>query len=140
MSTRTPGPAGQVTVAIRPGAGRKFRSGSSALMGTSIAAARICTSACARLSGSPCAIRIISRTRSIPVIISVIGCSTWISCVHLDKEKLAGFVINEIFQCSGPAITDTFGKTYRRLAQHLSRYVIDRRRGRLLPEFLTPPL
>ena len=62
------------------------------------------------------------------------------SCVHLDKEKLAGFVIIKIFQCSGPAITDMFGKTYRQLAQHLSRYVIDRRRARLLPEFLTPPL
>ena len=36
------------------------------------------TSLCLTDSGAPAAIRICSFTRSMPVIISVTGCSTWI--------------------------------------------------------------
>ena len=71
---------------ILPGDGRKFLSGSSALMRTSMAAPRLCTSACVSRNGSPCAMRIISRTRSMPVIISVIGCSTWMR-VFISMKK-----------------------------------------------------
>ena len=61
-----------------PAAGRNSRSGSSALIRNSIAWPRVMTSVWLNPSGSPAAIRICVATRSIPVSISVTGCSTWI--------------------------------------------------------------
>ena len=49
---------------------------SSALMRHSIAAPRTCTSSCLNGSGSPAATRICVLIRSMPVTISVTGCST----------------------------------------------------------------
>ncbi len=74
-STRTPGPAGSVSVVTVPGAGRKPRPGSSPLMRNSIACPRGAGSSVKR-SGSPSAIRNCSRTRSMPAVSSVTGCST----------------------------------------------------------------
>ena len=54
------------------------RSGSSALIRNSMAWPRTSTSAWLKPSGSPAAIRIWIATRSMPVSISVTGCSTWI--------------------------------------------------------------
>jgi hypothetical protein len=51
-----------------------------------MAAPRISTSLCFKRSGWPCAMRIISWTRSMPVIISVIGCSTWMR-VFISMKK-----------------------------------------------------
>ena len=51
--------------------------GSSALIRHSIACPSKRTSLWASASGAPAAISICARTRSIPVIISVTGCSTW---------------------------------------------------------------
>ena len=75
LSTRTPGPDGASKRVTRPGAGKKPRPTSSALMrnskawpwgaGTEVSA-----------STSPSATRNCRRTRSVPVVSSVTGCST----------------------------------------------------------------
>jgi len=62
---------------LRPGDGRKLRIGSSALTRHSIACPWRVSSACETSRPSPAAIRICCLTRSTPVTISVIGCSTW---------------------------------------------------------------
>ena len=59
-----------------PGAGAKFFAASSALMRHSIAWPCQRTSSWPNESGSPAAIRICSRTMSIPVVASVTQCST----------------------------------------------------------------
>ena len=74
VSTRMPGPAGSSSSAIRPGDGAKSRSGSSALSRASTACP---DSAGARPSSlPPDATWIWALTRSMSVVISVIGCST----------------------------------------------------------------
>ena len=60
--------------------------------------------------------------------------------IHFDKEEIAGFLVVKVFQRSGAAITDALGETDRRRAQRLAGIIIDRRRRRLLPDFLTPAL
>ena len=74
-STRTPGPAGSRSVVTVPGAGRKPRPGSSPLMRNSMACPRGVGSSVKR-SFSPSAMRNCSRTRSMPAVSSVTGCST----------------------------------------------------------------
>ena len=61
----------------RPVEGRKLRKGSSALMRHSMAQPSRLTSPWVSGSFSPAATRIISSTRSSPVMHSVTGCSTW---------------------------------------------------------------
>ena len=75
LSTRTPGPEGASQASIGPGVGRKPRAGSSALMRNSIAWPRGAGTE-SSLSRAPSATRIIARTRSMPVVSSVTGCST----------------------------------------------------------------
>ena len=58
----------------------------SALMRHSIEQPRSCTSSWANESGSPAAIRICSRTMSMPVAISVTVCSTW-TRVFISRKK-----------------------------------------------------
>ena len=70
-------PPGGRNSRIVPGIGRNPLAGSSALMRTSIAQPLRVTSRCLTVSRSPAAIRIIHLIRSMPVIISVTGCSTW---------------------------------------------------------------
>ena len=70
-------PPGSRYAVMRPGAGRKPRATSSALIRHSIAWPRRTTSSWASESGSPAAMSICSRTRSIPVTASVTVCSTW---------------------------------------------------------------
>ena len=69
-----------------PGAGAKFFDASSALMRHSIAWPRSTTSSWATDSGSPAAIRICSRTMSIPVTSSVTQCSTC-TRVFISRKK-----------------------------------------------------
>ncbi len=75
VSTRIPGPAGNVSRLMRPGAGAKSRSGSSALSRASTA----CPSSRGFSPSNlpPAATCSWAFTRSIPVVASVIGCSTW---------------------------------------------------------------
>ena len=61
---------------MSPACGMKFRSGSSALMRTSMAWPLMRTSFCSNGSRSPAATRMPVFTMSTPVIISVTGCST----------------------------------------------------------------
>ena len=68
----------------------------------------------ASASGSPPAIRIISRTRSTPVTISVTGCSTWMRVFISMKKKSPAVVVVEIFERAGAAVADRFGKRARR--------------------------
>ena len=77
VSTLMPGPAGRARCSIRPGAGAKSRSGSSAVSRASMA--------CPRAGGSPgpisasvppAAMCSCSLTMSVPVQASVTGCST----------------------------------------------------------------
>ena len=74
VSTRMPGPAGSASRVMRPGAGAKSRSGSSALS--------LASTACPDSAGfvpfqaPPAATCSWSLTRSVPVVSSVIGCST----------------------------------------------------------------
>ena len=75
-SIRTPGPAGSKYDVTVPGAGAKFLAASSALMRHSIAWPCQRMSSWAKLSSSPAAIRICSRTMSTPVVSSVTQCST----------------------------------------------------------------
>ena len=76
VSTRTPGPPGTLKAWIMPGDGANV-SGSSALIRHSIAWPVKVTSLCLNESRSPAAMRICSFTMSMPVTISVTGCSTW---------------------------------------------------------------
>ena len=71
---------------MRPGAGAKFLAASSALIRHSIAWPRSCTSSWENDSSSPAAIRICSRTMSIPVAISVTQCSTC-TRVFISRKK-----------------------------------------------------
>ena len=72
---------------MRPGDGRNAPpAGSSALTRTSMAQPRRSTSSWVKLSGSPEATRICSRTRSMPVTSSVTGCSTW-SRVFISRKQ-----------------------------------------------------
>ena len=61
---------------MRPGQGANV-AGSSAVTRHSMACPSKAHVVLVNGSGSPAAIRICSRTRSIPVTISVTGCSTW---------------------------------------------------------------
>ena len=74
VSTRTPGPAGSCSSWIRPGAGAKSRSGSSAFNRASTA----WPASAGRSPSSlpPAAMCSWALTRSRPVVSSVIGCST----------------------------------------------------------------
>ena len=76
VSIRTPGPPGTLKTWITPGDGTNV-SGSSALIRHSIEWPVKTTSACLKPSRSPAAIRICALTMSMPVTISVTGCSTW---------------------------------------------------------------
>ena len=72
---------------MRPGDGRNLPpAGFSALTRTSMAWPRSSMSAWLKLSFSPDATRICSRTRSMPDTISVTGCSTW-SRVFISRKK-----------------------------------------------------
>ena len=75
VSTRMPGPAGSSSRSMRPGEGAKSRSGSSALSRASMACPDSAGGGPSSLP--PAATCSCSRTRSVPVVISVIGCSTW---------------------------------------------------------------
>ena len=75
VSTRMPGPEGSSSSAIRPGEGAKSRSGSSAFSRASTACPTSAGFSPSRLP--PPATRICAFTRSMPVVASVIGCSTW---------------------------------------------------------------
>ncbi len=83
-SSRTPGPAGARIVVSVPGAGRKLRPASSALIRNSIECPRI--SGSSYPMGSPSATRNISRTRSMPVTSSLTGCSTCSRVLTSRKE------------------------------------------------------
>ena len=74
VSTRMPGPAGRSSKAIRPGDGAKSRSGSSALSRASTACPL--SAGCVPSSRPPDATCSCAFTRSMSVVISVIGCST----------------------------------------------------------------
>ena len=87
-SMRTPGPAGSRYRIIGQGPAGS-RDGSSALIRHSIAWPRDAMSSCANDSGSPAAIRICSRTRSIPVTISVTGVLDLDAGVHLEEVEVA---------------------------------------------------
>ena len=76
MSIRIPGPPGGWNELISPGDGTKVK-GFSAVIRASMLQPWIRRSSCRNGSGSPAAIRICSFTRSIPVMFSVTGCSTW---------------------------------------------------------------
>ena len=76
LSTRMPGPPGACHSLIGPGEGMKVLA-SSALMRHSIAWPVSLMSFCVNLSFSPEAIISCAFTRSMPVISSVTGCSTW---------------------------------------------------------------
>ena len=84
--SRTPGPPGNSQRVMRPGDGAKV-SGFSALIRHSKACPRQAMSACVKVSASPCATRMPSATMSIPVVISVTGCSTWTRVFISMKEK-----------------------------------------------------
>ncbi len=86
VSTRMPGPAGNSRRVIRPGAGAKSRSGSSALSRASTAWPRSVGRSPA--SGMPRATWICSATRSVPVTSSVIGCSTCRRVLTSRKAKV----------------------------------------------------
>ena len=73
-STRTPGPLGVRHSVIVPGAGRKFRPGSSPLILNSMEWPRITGSVFEIFS--PMAMRNCSRTKSTPATSSLTGCST----------------------------------------------------------------
>ncbi len=77
VSILTPGPSGRLSFSIFPGAGAKPACTSSAFIRHSMAHPASFTSFCLRVSSSPEAIRICCSMRSMPVIISVTGCSTW---------------------------------------------------------------
>ena len=70
-----PGPPGVWYWVMRPGEGTKV-TGFSALMRHSIACPRFTMSRCRKRSFRPAATRICSCTMSMPVTISVTGCST----------------------------------------------------------------
>ena len=74
-SSRTPGPVGGSNLVTGPGAGRNPRPASSPLMRNSIECPRG-TGSAVIASFSPLAMRNCSRTRSIPEVSSVTGCST----------------------------------------------------------------
>lgn len=74
-STRTPNPPGAEYFVIWPGQGVNL-SGSSALMRHSKLWPFSLMSGCLNESGNPDAMRICSLIKSMPVTISVIGCST----------------------------------------------------------------
>ena len=75
VSTRSPGPTGNVSVSMVPGAGAKARWGSSALSRASMAYPAV--GGGSPSSRPPPATWICSLTRSSPVVSSVTGCSTW---------------------------------------------------------------
>src|SRR5699024_4043997 len=75
VSTRTPGPAGRARTRMRPGDGAKARSGSSAF--SRAATAWPISSGLSRSSRPPDATWSCSLTRSVSVVTSVTGCSTW---------------------------------------------------------------
>ena len=86
VSKRMPGPLGALSAVIRPGNGANPSDGSSALRRNSIA----CPS-CAGLSAAidaPAAIRSCQATRSMPLVISVTGCSTWIRVLTSMNESV----------------------------------------------------
>ena len=66
----------------------KLLNGSSALTRTSMEWPDMAMSAWATERGAPKATRIISATRSWPVIISVTGCSTWMRVFISRKAKV----------------------------------------------------
>ncbi len=74
-STRTPGPEGAVKVVTGPGAGRNPRPASSPLIRNSNECPRGSGSS-VMVSSSPLAMRNCCRTRSMPEVSSVTGCST----------------------------------------------------------------
>jgi hypothetical protein len=74
VSTRMPEPVGTLNRAMRPGEGAKSRSGSSALSRASMAWPR--STGLGPVSFLPAATCSWALTRSIPLVISVIGCST----------------------------------------------------------------
>ena len=86
LSKRTPGPPGTTSFDTTPGLGMKFLAAFSALMRTSMAAPVRRMSSCFNRNGWPSAMRSISFTRSMPVIISVTGCSTWMR-VFISMKK-----------------------------------------------------
>ena len=83
-----PGPPGAWYRSTTPAPGRKSASGSSALIRNSMAWPSNATSDWLNPSGSPAAIRIWVATRSMPVSISVTGCSTWIRQLISMKNAL----------------------------------------------------
>ena len=88
VSMRMPKPPGILKRVTTPGEGAKV-SGSPALIRASKALPWQATSAWAKESGWPCATRMASRTMSMPVVSSVIGCSTCAG-VHLDEGEDPG--------------------------------------------------
>ncbi len=76
VSTRMPFSSGRLIFSILPGDGANPACTSSALMRHSIAQPVSVTSPCRIGSSSPSAMRICCSIRSMPVIISVTGCST----------------------------------------------------------------
>ena len=76
-SQRVPNPSAVRSPVIGPGQGRKAPpAGSSALTRTSMEQPSSAMSDCENGNGSPAAIRNCCSTRSMPVTISVTGCST----------------------------------------------------------------
>src|SRR5678815_4939209 len=97
-----PGPPGGCHAVIRPGDGVNVH-GSSALIRHSIAWPRRVTSRWRKRSFCPAAMRICSCTMSMPVIISVTGCSTC-TRVFISMKKNSSFSYRNSNVPGGPGI------------------------------------
>ena len=122
-----------------PAPGRKSCSGSSALIRNSMAWPRTSMSAWVMPSGSPAAIRIWVATRSMPVIISVTGCSTWIRQLISMKKK------SPVLSTRNSSVPDVLvaGRhhgPHRALREVGPGRLREGRRGRLLEDLLVAAL
>ena len=89
--------------------------------------------------GSPCAIRICSRTRSSPVTSSVTVCSTWIR-VFISMKKYVAVAVEQPLDRPGRPVAGRARRVDRDLPDPLAQPVVDRGRRRLLDELLMAAL
>ena len=143
VSKRTPAPAGHATArhACRA-TGMKFLR---RILGIDAHLDGVAAHGDVRLrgsaSGSPPAMRIISRTRSMPVIISVTGCSTWMRVFISMKIEVAGRRRRRDIRACRRRGSRPLRQARTAEAQSASRTSArERRRRRLLPDLLAPPL
>ena len=141
VSTLMPGPVGRARCSIRPGAGAKSRSGSSAVSRASMACPKAGGSAePVSASVPPAAMCSCSLTMSTPVVASVTGCSTCnrVLTSRNDSSRSLGCV-QELHRpgVDVPGGPDQFGGVR---AQQLLLLGVQRGRGGLLDDLLVAPL